>query len=598
MTQPIRIANCSGFFGDRPSGATEMVEGGPIDVLTGDWLAELTMLILSRIRAKRPGGGYARTFVDQMEEVMGTCLDRGIKVVSNAGGLDPDGCADAVAEVAARLGLSPRIAYVDGDDLLVRVGELTESGDLRPFGADGTIGDPADETFQPLTANAYLGGWGIVEALGQGADIVITGRVTDAAVVCGPAAWHHGWRRDDFDQLAGAVVAGHVIECSAQATGGNYSFFHEIEGYDEIGGRARFGFPWAEVADDGSSVIGKHDGTGGTVNVATVTSQLLYEIGGPQYLGPDVTTRFDTISLEQVGTDRVRISGTRGQAPPETLKVAMNEVGGHRNSFSLALTGLDIEEKARFAEAAFWDACPFGPDDFDSITSRLIPTNKPDPTSQEEAAAIWRVTVKDTDERKVGRAFSNALTHTGLSSIPGLYGLGGGPTAGSVFGVYRPAVVPAGLVPHYVHLDGSTTMVESVNPTGDPIEVELEPPAPAPPGPTVEAAIGRVVGTRSGDKGGDANLGVYARNDEGWAWLDNTLTVDLLRQLLPETADLSIERYRFPAIRSLNFVIRGLLEEGVAASTRQDPQAKALGEWLRAKIIPIPVSVLEATPDR
>ena len=592
MTQPIRIANCSGFFGDRPSGATEMVEGGPIDVLTGDWLAELTMLILSRIRAKRPGGGYARTFVDQMEQVMGTCLDRGIKVVSNAGGLDPDGCAEAVAEVGAKLGLSPRIAYVDGDDLLPRVAELTESGDLRPFATDGNLGNPTGDGFQPLTANAYLGCWGIVEALDQGADIVITGRVTDAAVVCGPAAWHHGWRRDDFDQLAGAVVAGHVIECSAQATGGNYSFFHEIEAYDEIGGRARFGFPWAEVADDGSSVIGKHDGTGGTVNVDTVTSQLLYEIGGPEYLGPDVTTRFDTISLEQVGTDRVRISGARGQAPPETLKVAMNQLGGYRNSFSLALTGLDIEEKARFAEAAFWDACPFGPDDFDSITSRLIPTDKPDPGTQEEATAIWRVTVKDADERKVGRAFSDALTHTGLSSIPGLYGLGGGPTAGSVFGVYRPAIVPAGLVPQYVHLGDSTTMVESVNPSGTPVDVELEPSPPAPTGPTVDAPIGKVVGTRSGDKGGDANLGIYARSDPGWAWLDNTITVELFRRLLPETVDLVIERHRFPAIRSLNFVIRGLLEEGVAASTRQDPQAKALGEWLRAKILPIPASVL------
>ncbi len=591
MSDPIRIGNCSGFFGDRPSGAVEMVEGGPIDVLTGDWLAELTMLILSRIRAKRPGGGYARTFVDQMEQVMGSCLDRNIKVVSNAGGLDPDGCADAVAEVSAKLGLSPKIAYVNGDDLLPRVMELSQSGDLRPFAADGDLGDPSAY----LTANAYLGCWGIVDALNQGADIVITGRVTDAAVVCGPAAWHHGWGRDDFDELAGAVVAGHVIECSGQATGGNYSFFHEIDGYDRPGS-TRFGFPWADISEDGSTIIGKHDGTGGVVNVATITSQLLYEIGGPEYLGPDVTSRFDTIELEQVERDRVRISGTKGQAPPETLKVAMNQLGGYRNSFSLALTGLDIEEKARFAEATFWDACPYGPDDFDSITTRLIPTDKLDPGTQEEAAAIWRVTVKDADERKVGRAFSNALTHTGLSGIPGMYGLGGGPSAGTTFGVYRPPVVPAELVPQYVHIDNATKMVESVNPSGETLSVELSPPLPAPSGPTSQTAIGRVVGTRSGDKGGDANLGVYARNEEGWAWLDNTITAELLRELLPETADLPIERYRFPAIRSLNFVIRGLLEEGVAASTRQDPQAKALGEWLRARILPIPDSVLAAQP--
>ena len=209
---------------------------------------------------------------------------------------------------------------------------------------------------------------------------------------------------------------------------------------------------------------------------------------------------------------------------------------------------------------------------------------------------MWRVTVKDADERKVGRAFSNALTHTGLSSIPGLYGLGGGPSAGSVFGVYRPAVVPAALVPQYVHVEGTTTQVDSVNPTGEALSVELAPPAAPPGGPVVEAAIGRVAGTRSGDKGGDANLGVYARSAEGWAWLDDTLTTERLRELLPEAADLAIERHRFPAIRSLNFVIRGLLEEGVAASTRQDPQAKALGEWLRARVVAIPESVLAAPP--
>jgi hypothetical protein len=585
---PIRIANCSGFFGDRPSGALEMVEGGPIDVLTGDWLAELTMLILSRIRAKHPGGGYARTFVSQMEQVMGTCLDKGIRVVSNAGGLDPGGCADAVAEVADRLGLSPTIAYIDGDDLLPRIEELVASGALSPFGAGTELGDPT----KFLTANAYLGCFGIVDALAKGADIVITGRVTDAAVTCGPAAWHHGWRRDDFDQLAGGVVAGHVIECSAQVTGGNYSFFHEIDGRNEVGGRARFGFPWAEVAADGSCVIGKHDGTGGVVNVETVTSQLLYEIGGPEYLGPDVTARFDTIEVAQLAPDRVRVSGVRGQAPPSTLKVAMNELGGFRNSFTVALTGLDVEEKAAFAEATFWDACPYGPDDFASIDNRVIHTDKADPATQEEATALWRVTVKDPDERKVGRAFADAMVHTALAGIPGMYGLSGGPGAASPFGVYRPATVPSDLVPQYVHVNGSTTQIESIAPTGDSIDVDVAPSTALPDGDVVEVPLGAFVGTRSGDKGGDANLGVYARDDAGWAWIDHELTVERLRELLPETTGMTIDRYRYPNLRALNFVIRGLLQEGVAASTRQDAQAKALGEWLRARVVAVPSSVI------
>ncbi len=593
---PIRIANCSGFFGDRPSGALEMVEGGPIDVLTGDWLAELTMLILSRIRAKRAKGGFARTFVSQMEQVMGACLDRGIKVVSNAGGLDPDGCADAVQEVADRLGLSPTIAYIDGDDLMPRIGELAESGALAPFGSATSLGDPT----RFLTANAYLGCFGIVDALAKGADIVITGRVTDAAVTCGPAAWHHGWQRDDLDQLAGAVVAGHIIECSAQATGGNYSFFHEIEGRNEAkgagGGGARFGFPWAEVAADGSCVIGKHDGTGGVVNVETVTSQLLYEIGGPEYLGPDVTARFDTIQVEQVERDRVRVSGTRGEAPPSTLKVAMNELGGYRNSFTVALTGLDIDEKAAFAEAAFWDACPYGPDDFAFIENKVVHTEKPDPATQEEATAVWRVTVKDPDERKVGRAFNDAMVHTVLAGIPGMYGLGGGPSAASPFGVYRPATVPADLVPQYVHVNGTTTQLPSVLPGPVAARTVTVLPGPVPArtegGATVEVPLGVFVGTRSGDKGGDANLGVYARTDAGWAWLDAELTVERLQELLPETAPLTVDRYRFPNLRALNFVVRGLLQEGVAASTRQDAQAKALGEWLRARVVSVPESVL------
>ena len=197
MTDPIRIANCSGFYGDRITAAAEMVEGGPIDVLTGDWLAELTMLILARTQAKRPGGGYARSFVTQMEQVMGTCLDKSIKVVSNAGGLDPDGCAEAVSEVADKLGLNPTIAYVTGDNLLPRLDDLLTAGiDLSHF----ETGEPLGDASRFISANAYLGCWGIVEALNQGADIVITGRVTDAAVVCGPAAWHHKWEKDSWNE--------------------------------------------------------------------------------------------------------------------------------------------------------------------------------------------------------------------------------------------------------------------------------------------------------------------------------------------------------------------------------------------------------------
>ena len=586
MTEPIRIANCSGFFGDRLSAAAEMVEGGPIDVLTGDWLAELTMLILQRTRAKRPGGGFARTFVTQMEQVMGTCLDRGIKVVSNAGGLDPDGCADAVAEVADSLGLSPTIAHVSGDDLLGRLDELREAGvGLTDFETGEAIAD----TSSLITANAYLGCWGVVEALGAGADIVITGRTTDAAVVCGPAAWHHGWARDDWDALAGAVVAGHVVECGTQATGGNYSFFTEVDGL------TRTGFPWVDIAADGSSVVGKHEGMGGEVSVGTVTSQLLYEIAEPAYLGPDVTARFDTIELEETAPDRVRISGVRGEPPPSTLKVAMNELGGFRNEVAVALVGLDIEAKAALVEAAFWEAMPYSPNDYASVTTRLVRTDKEDPGSNEEAMASWRCALKDPDENKVGRVVFNATVELGLATIPGFTSAGGsGGQQARPFGVYRPALIPADVVPQHVTVvGGRRTVVDSVAPDGS-VEVAARPgpDAASPGGPTTRAPLGRVVGARSGDKGGNANLGVFVRSDEAWPWLRDFLTVDELRRLLPETADLTIDRHDLASIRSVNFVIHGLLEEGVAASTRSDPQAKSLGEWLRARTVAIPTTLL------
>ncbi len=494
--------------------------------------------------------------------------------------------------MAERLGLSPRIAWIGGDDLMPRLDELRAAGALRPFDHE-----PFDLE-GIITANAYLGCWGIVEALDGGADIVITGRVTDAAVVCGPAAWHHGWTRDDWDRLAGAVAAGHVIECGGQATGGNYSFFTEIEGRTEVGGRARFGYPWADVALDGSAVIGKHEGTGGQISVGTVTSQLLYEIGDPAYLGPDVTARFDSIELEAVGPDRVRVAGTRGSPPPGTLKVATNRMGGYRNSVTLGVTGLDIEAKAELCEAVFWDAYPHRADELEEVTISLSRTDRADPPTNDQATARWTVTVKDSDPDKVGRSFSDAIFQTALAGIPGMHSLSGGPRPADPFGIYQPAIIAADLVPQYVHHPGrETVQIESTAPSGDPAVVNVPPlSAPVPSGPTVAAPLGTVIGARSGDKGGDANLGVFARTDPAWAWLDDFLTVERLRILLPEVERLAVDRYRLPRIRALNFVIHGLLGAGVAASTRPDAQAKSLGEWLRARIVDLPSALLVDLP--
>ena len=598
MTGPLRIANCSGFYGDRLAAAREMVEGGPIDVLTGDWLAELTMLVLAKNLSRDNGAGYARTFVMQMEQVMGQCLDRGIKVVSNAGGLTPDRCAGAVAGVAAKLGLNPVIAYVEGDNLLPRLAELRASGvDL----ANMDTGEPLGER-PVLTANAYLGGWGIAEALARGADIVITGRVTDAALALGPAAWHHGWRRDDWDALAGAVVAGHVIECGAQATGGNFAFFTEVPGLEHPG------FPIAEVAADGDSVITKHPGHGGLVSVDTVTAQLLYEIGGPAYLNPDVTARFDSIRLAADGPDRVRISGVRGDSPPEEAKVALNYMGGWRSTLTLYLTGLDIEEKAALVERALWAGIPGGRDAFDDAEVALLRTDKPDPATNAEAMAQLRITVKHSDERAVGRAFSARVTELALASYPGMFG-DGLVSGARAYGVYWPTTVPAALVSQRIFIGGKATVVQPTLPPLPQVVAELRAAAagPAPAGgataggmtarapaggATVRLPLGRVAGARSGDKGGNANLGVWARTDAAYAWLAGFLTTGKLKELLPETAPLPVQRHELPGLRAVNFVIGGLLGEGVAASTRLDPQAKSLGEWLRARVVDVPHELL------
>ncbi|MET0133071.1 MAG: acyclic terpene utilization AtuA family protein [Kibdelosporangium sp.] len=558
----IRIGNASGFYGDRFSAVREMLTDGPLDVLTGDYLAELTMLILGRDRLKDPKLGYAKTFLRQMEESLGPAVDRGVKIVVNAGGLNPAGLADALRGLAARLGISVKVAHVEGDDLLGRAAELG-------------LG-------QPLTANAYLGAWGIVECLNAGAEVVVTGRVTDASVIVGPAAAHFGWGPTDYDQLAGAVAAGHVIECGAQATGGNYAFFTEHD--------IRYpGFPIAEIRSDGSSVITKHPGTGGAVTVGTVTAQLLYEIGGARYAGPDVTSRFDTLELSQQDTDRVRISGVRGEAPPPTLKVSLNSLGGFRNEMVFVLTGLDIEAKAALVEqqltAAFGDRPPA------EVRWTLARTDHADAAVEEEASAFLRCAVKDSDAKVVGRKFSNAAVEIALASYPGFH-VTAPPGDSSPYGLFTPGYVDAELVEHVAVVDGSRTVIPAAAETLELAPAE-EPALPEPlTGPTRNAPLGLVAGARSGDKGGNANVGVWVRTDDAWRWLVHALTVEEFRRLLPEAADLPVTRHVFGNLRAVNFVVEGLLGDGVAARARFDPQAKAVGEWLRARHMDIPEVLL------
>jgi len=587
MSEVIKIANCSGFYGDNLSIAKKMVEDGPIDVLTGDYLAELTMTILYNQKMKRGENlGYVGTFLKQFRDVAKLCDDQKIKIVSNAGGLNPASMAAEVENIIKELNLDLKVAYIDGDDLMPRLDELSSSGEkLKNIDKNN---DLFSYEKKPLTANAYLGAWGIKEALDNGADVVICPRVTDAAVVIGPAAWKFNWSRNDYDQLAGALAAGHIIECGAQATGGNYSFFKEVPTFKDIG------YPIAEINQDGSFIITKHPNTGGLVSVGTVTAQLLYEIGSPAYVNPDVISHFDTLKIEQEAEDRVFVSGCRGSSPPKDHKVCINLAGGFRNGTELLLTGLDIEEKAKLITETIFDSVG-GKEQFDKVDIQLHRTDKENPESNEQAQAFLRIDVMSQNPDLVGRLFSAKIIELALANFPGWTGRSGVVPSGPYI-EYWPALVDSKFIKEKVHFDGKTMEViptsqldfEEVYYQKEPAEVKQ-----ITENPDTEIFFGDIFGTRSGDKGGCANLGVWSKNPEAYGFLFDYLTVDKLKELLPDLKSFEIDRFELPNILSLNFYIHGILQDGVSSSTRMDGQAKSLGEYLRAKKINVPKIILK-----
>ena len=583
----IKIANCSGFYGDKLSAAKELVDGGPIDVLTGDYLAELTMTILYNQKLQRgEDKGYVGTFLKQIKEVAKSCKEKNIKIVSNAGGLNPKSMADEIKKILEGQSIDMNVAYIDGDDLLPRIDELSNDGEVFQ-NMDKKI-SLSDSGYTTLTANAYLGAWGIKEALDNGADIVVCPRVTDAAVVIGPAAWKFNWERNNYDALAGALAAGHIIECGCQATGGNYAFFKEVPSFDNLG------YPIAEILEDGSFYITKHPDTGGLVSKGTVTAQLLYEIGSPAYINPDVISHFDTLKIEDIEKDRVYVSGCRGSSPPKEHKVCINLSGGFRNGMEVILTGLDIEEKAEVFTNALFNSVG-GKKQFDEVSIQLHRTDKENPISNEEAMASLVISVKSMDAELVGRLFSAKIIELALANIPGFFAQGGVKSSGPVI-VYWPALIDSKHIKEVVHINDQEIEIiptsqmdfEDIYYQKEPIEIE-----------EVEMKdeetinFGDIYGTRSGDKGGCANLGVWAKNSKSFAFLIKYLSVDKLKELLPDLRDFSIDRYELANINSLNFYIHDILQDGVSSNNRKDGQAKSLGEYLRAKEIKVPKNLLE-----
>ena len=582
----IKIANCSGFYGDKLSAAKDLVDGGPIDVLTGDYLAELTMAILFGQKMQRgEDKGYVGTFLKQINQIAKSCKEKNIKIVSNAGGLNPKSMAIEIEKILKEQSIDMKVAYIDGDDLMPTISKLKKSGEEFK---NIDKGKKLDESgYSPLTANAYLGAWGIKEALDKGADIVVCPRVTDAAVVIGPAAWKFNWKRDNYDALAGALAAGHIIECGCQATGGNYAFFKEVESFDNVG------YPIAEIYDDGSFYVTKHPDTGGLVSTGTVTAQLLYEINSPAYVNPDVIAHFDTLKIEEVEKDKVYVSGCRGSSPPDKHKVCINLAGGFRNGMEIILTGLDIEDKAKVFTDALFNSVG-GRKQFDDVSIQLHRTDKENPNSNEEAMASLLVSVKSKDQNLVGRLFSAKIIELALANIPGFFAQGGVKSSGPVI-IYWPALVDSRHIKEKVHIDGeeieviptSQLELEEIYYQKEPIKIKKIKKEDE-----KEIYFGEIYGTRSGDKGGCANLGVWAKNADSFAFLHDFLTVKKLKELLPDLNQYKIERFELANINSLNFYIHDILQDGVSSNDKKDGQAKSLGEYLRAKKVKVPQSII------
>ena len=588
----IRIANCSGYYGDKLSAARDLVEGGPIDVLTGDYLAELTMGILYSQRLKRgEDKGFVGTFLKQYKDIAKICQSKGIKIVVNAGGLNPQSMATQLNAINEELSIDLKVAYIDGDDI---------SSDIKSFQDQGEEFIHIDKNqplkssnCQILTANIYLGAWGIVKALDLGADVVICPRVTDASLVIGPAAWKFKLKRNDYHKLAGALAAGHIIECGAQTTGGNYAFFEEVETFKDIG------YPIAEVYEDGSFIVTKHQNTGGMISEGTVTAQLLYEISSPDYINPDVIGHFDSLVLEDLGKDRVLVSGCTGEAPNDSHKVCINLAGGYRNGMELILTGLDIEKKAETFVTALFDLLG-GKEQFDDVTIDLHRTDKIDPMTHEEAMAILRIDLKSKDPKLVGRLFTAKIIELALANYPGFFSKTP-PGPGTPFIRYWPALIDSKHVYEKIHFSGEEHIIRPTcidypgqTTKRNAVNIEIE---KASYDELENIPLGRIIGARSGDKGGCANLGVWTKTNEAYSFIYHYLTVEQLRKLLPDLNDYEIERYDFPNIKSLNFYIKGILEDGASSNTKVDALAKSLGEYLRAKYVNVPKQLLNGDND-
>jgi hypothetical protein len=594
MKSVVRIANAGGYWGDDPEALYRQVTGGPIDYVTSDFLAEITMVILHRQRARNPKAGFAYDFIQQLKPALRVVADRGITVIVNAGGINPHGCAEAVAELCRESGVRLPIGVVSGDDVLPRLAEFEANG-VRLDHMDGTR-SYAEIRGKVAAANVYLGARPVVEALRRGARVIVTGRTTDAALILAPLVHEFDWSWQDWDRLAAGVVAGHILECGAQATGGNFTDWASLPSMLDMG------YPIVEAERNGSFVVTKHPGTGGAVTCATVTEQLLYEIGDPQaYLTPDVTADFTSLQLEQEGPDRVRVRDVRGTPSPSTLKASVVYADGFKAVGTALLSGPHVVAKAkRMTEMIFHrlgtDFAEYRVDfvGYRGCWGAAAPEVEPN-------EVVLRVGVRDPDAAKLKR-FATSFLGFGLQAPSGFGIFGGRPDVQEALGFW-PALVPRNLVSARVDiLDGErrehceVPMALPVAGTAAPERRPAAAPAASSSGPTKRVRLVALAHARSGDKGDHANIGVAARSDAAYAFLRAALTAARVKEYYADLVQGDVVRYELPNLRALNFVLHNALGGGGTLSLRVDHQGKTLAQGLLQMEIDVPSALDDQLP--
>lgn len=582
---PVKIGCAAAFWGDTNSAAFQLVHQADIDYLVFDYLAEVTLSIMAGARMKNPNHGYAHDFVTQVMKPLAKDIHaKGIKVISNAGGVNPRACRDALEAIFREQDIPLTIALVEGDDVLPLRSQM---GDIK----DLDSGQPAPPFM--LTMNAYLGAGPIQAALDAGADIVLTGRIVDSALVLGPLMHHFGWSAEDYDKLAQGSLAGHLIECGAQSTGGNFTDWHLVEGFDNMG------FPVVECHENGDFILTKPKGTGGLVSRGTVGEQLLYEIGDPRaYLLPDVTCDFTQVSLEEVGENRVKVTGATGAAPSDKYKVSATYPDGYRLTATFLMAGINAAQKAQAVADAILtkvnrELKAKGMGELTHTDVELLGTETTygaHARCQESREVVVKLAARHPQEpalKFMGREIAQAAT----GMAPGITGIvGGRPRPYPRIRLFS-TLIDNQKVEMHADYQGNTLVVAA--PKGQDIE-QLALPEQTPPAnveTSTQVPLVALAYARSGDKGNNANIGVMARKPKYYPYLYHALTTDSVKAWMQHVLDdenSTVEKWQLPGIHGLNFLLKGALGGGGIASLRIDPQGKAFAQQLLD--MPIPVS--------